>query len=220
MATEKLRTAVRREQIAAAALELAATHGLRRLSIAAVARRVGLVPSAVYRHFRGKGEILDAMLDLIRGRLLRNVAAVCAETADPATRLERLLMRHIELVRENQGMPRILLSEDMASGDPQHRTRLYGSMRRYLGEIARIIEDGQRRGQFAAGFDPDTAAVLFLGLVMPPVILWHMSDGAFDVTRQARRAWPLFLQALRSPKGPGGGRPATVGHRRPMPRTR
>ena len=199
MATAKLGTAVRREQIAAAALELAASHGLRQLSIAAVARRVGLVPSAVYRHFRGRDEILDAMLDLIRGRLLQNVAAVRGETADPAARLERLLMRHIELIRGNQGMVRILLSEDLASGDPQHRIRLYGSIRQYLGEIARIIAEGQQQGQFAGGFEADTAAVLFLGLIMPPVILWRMSDGAFDVTAQARRAWPVFLSALRGP---------------------
>ena len=44
MADEKLDTLVRQEQIAEAALSLVAAHGVRRLSMAAVARRVGLVP--------------------------------------------------------------------------------------------------------------------------------------------------------------------------------
>jgi hypothetical protein len=29
-------------------------------------------------------------------------------------------------------------------------------------------------------------------------MLWHMSDGDFDVTRQAKRAWPLFAKAIRN----------------------
>ncbi|HEY6572448.1 MAG TPA: helix-turn-helix domain-containing protein, partial [Candidatus Eisenbacteria bacterium] len=62
MRTRKLATEVRRDQIAAAALQIIAAHGVRGLSLAAVARRVGLVPSAIYRHFAGKDEILDATL--------------------------------------------------------------------------------------------------------------------------------------------------------------
>ena len=73
MAEEKLDTQIRREQIAEAALSLVADQGLRRLSVAAVARRVGLVPSGIYRHFKSKDEILAAVLDRIEARLLANV---------------------------------------------------------------------------------------------------------------------------------------------------
>ena len=45
IAAKKLGTEIRQEQIAEAALELVASQGVRRLSVAAVARRVGLVPS-------------------------------------------------------------------------------------------------------------------------------------------------------------------------------
>ncbi len=69
MSEEKLDTQIRREQIAQAALELVASQGLKRLSMAAVARRVGLVPSGIYRHFHSKTEILHAVLDRIRQRL-------------------------------------------------------------------------------------------------------------------------------------------------------
>ncbi len=75
MSEEKLDTQIRREQIAEAALQLVASQGLRRLSVAAVARRVGLVPSGIYRHFRSKDEILSAVLERIEQRLLENVRA-------------------------------------------------------------------------------------------------------------------------------------------------
>ena len=75
MAESKLDTQVRREQIAEAALSLVASQGVRRLSIASIARRVGLVPSGIYRHFKNKGEVLDAVLDLVEKRLHANVEA-------------------------------------------------------------------------------------------------------------------------------------------------
>lgn len=59
MKNEKMKTEVRREQIAAAALQLIARRGMHGLSIAGIARQVGLVPSAIYRHFDGKDHVLD-----------------------------------------------------------------------------------------------------------------------------------------------------------------
>ena len=68
-----------------------AAEGLKRLSIAAVARRVGLVPSGIYRHFKSKDEMLDAVLDLLEKRLRANVEAARAESAEPLDRLRSLL---------------------------------------------------------------------------------------------------------------------------------
>jgi len=95
MAEEKLDTLVRRRQIAEAAMSLIAQRGLRSLSIAAVARRVGLVPSGIYRHFKSKDEILDAVLDRVEERMLANVAEAMQESTEPLPRLKGILMRHI-----------------------------------------------------------------------------------------------------------------------------
>jgi len=88
-------TAVRQEQIAQAALELVAEDGLKSLSVASLAERVGLVPSGLYRHFKDKEAIVDAVLDLIERRLLANVTAVCEEESEPLVCLRQLLERHV-----------------------------------------------------------------------------------------------------------------------------
>ena len=41
--------------------------------MARLARRVRPVPPGVYRHFEGKDEVLDAVLEMIRERLNANV---------------------------------------------------------------------------------------------------------------------------------------------------
>jgi len=200
MPREKLHTEVRREQLTDATLAVVADHGLRGLSLAAVARRVGLTPSAIYRHFPSKDALLDAVLDRMRERLHGAIAASRAETDDPVDALRRLLARHTQLVRRNRALPRIVLSDDYHIGHPERRQRLLGVFSGYLEGVADIIRAGQRGGRIRSDVNARSLAILFLGLIQPAGVLWTLSDGHFDVTGQARAAWPVFAQALRPPR--------------------
>src|ERR1019366_10414432 len=114
--TEKLDTEVRREQLAQAALSLITTQGLKSLSVARVARRVGLVPSAVYRHFKSKDELLDAVLELIRERLNANIVQASQDATDALQVLRRLVMAHVRLIRENEGILSVVFSDEVHNG--------------------------------------------------------------------------------------------------------
>ncbi len=196
MSDEKLGTEIRREQIVEAALKLVATHGLGRLSIAAVARRVGLVPSGIYRHFRSKDEILAAMLDLIERRLIENVAASIAESPDPLEQLRGVLRRHIRFIREGRAIPRIVFADETFIGHPERKYRVQEILRGYLRQVSAIIRLGQQQDQIRTGIDPETVAMMILGIVMPAGVLWHLSDGGFDVTHHADRAWQTLRRAI------------------------
>ena len=73
-----------RATIIAAGLELAETTGSASLSIRDLGAKLGTDPTAVYRHFRGKEDLMGALLDELT---VRSLAAV---TADPAQWQERL----------------------------------------------------------------------------------------------------------------------------------
>ncbi len=208
MRAEKVKTEVRQEQIAAAALRLVAAEGMRGLSVAKIARRVGVVPSALYRHYRNKDEVLDAVLELIGAKMLANVQAVRAETDDPLERLRRLLMRHIELVRRNQAIPRIIFSEDVYGGDRRRKAKAYAMVQRFLAAVAEIVADGQARGAIRPALVPENVALLYFGLVQPGAVLWHLSSGQFDITKRARENWALVRAAIATPAGTRRGRRA------------
>jgi AcrR family transcriptional regulator len=192
-----MNTNIRKEQIARAALALVSSLGLRRLSMAAVAREVGLVPSAIYRHFPSKGKVLDAMIQLVRARLLANVENVRRETPDPVERLRRLLMRHAKVIRENRGIPQVVFADDFHTGHPGRRETIYGGLRGYLAGVSRIVREGQRAGEVRRDLDARTVSVMFLGVVQPAAILWHLSGGRFNVTAHARKAWRVLEHAIR-----------------------
>ncbi|MGE5175417.1 MAG: TetR/AcrR family transcriptional regulator [Hyphomicrobiales bacterium] len=205
MRAEKKDTGQRRKEIAQAALEVMSRHGLRGLSIAAVARRVGLSPSAIYRHYTGKDQMLDAALDHLREVFLGNVAAGRAETEDPMERLRAVVRRHLAFFLENIALPRIIFSDESIAARPHRRARVYGIVRDYLGAIAEIIRDGQDRGLLGRRVDPETGALLFMGTVQPAGFLRLLSGGEFDIAAHLERAWPLYEQLLLD-TGPEPGR--------------
>jgi AcrR family transcriptional regulator len=210
MRTERLDTHIRQEQITQAALALIAAKGVRGLSVAAVARRVGLVPSAIYRHFASKDEVLDATIEHLGHRLLGNLRSAAEETDDPIGRLHGAFVRHVRLIRENQAIPRIIFSEEVYSGHPARKARMREIMTRYIQGLATIVHEGQRAGRIARGLDPRTSAVLFLGLIQPAAILWHVTEGRFDLRRHAARSWDFYRRGIEA----AGSPPATKGARR------
>jgi TetR/AcrR family transcriptional regulator, fatty acid metabolism regulator protein len=192
----KLNTEVRREQIAQAAMNLMNTTGMKGLSIARVAKRVGLVPSAIYRHFESKDQVIDAVLDVIFDRLMENVSKACKATIDPFERLKLILTRHVSLILENHAIPRIIFSEEVYGGNMDRRAKLNRKISRYLADISKIIQQGQKENRIRKDVDADTISVMFLGIIQPAAILWHISNEAFDVAKHAEKAWKILKESL------------------------
>jgi AcrR family transcriptional regulator len=198
MKREKLNTEVRQEQIVHAAMNLIASQGLRRLSVAAISNKIGLVPSAIYRHFKSKDDVLDMILDFIQEKLLTNIRITCKETSEPMERLQRILKRHVETLRENRAIPRVIFTEDVFSGNPKRKNRVYGIINGFLDGLNEIIRDGQRKGQIRSDMDSKTVALMFVGMIQPGTILWFLSDGKFDISKHAKKNWNVLREAIRA----------------------
>jgi len=194
---EKQVTEIRREQIVTAALNLLATQGMRALTVNRLARMVGLVPSALYRHFHNKEEILDAILAHLRERILENVALARREASQPLAVIHRLLLRHVHMLMEFQALPRILFSDEISLIDPTRRARMYGIIQDFLAALAEIIAEGQHRGQIRPDIPAHRVAVMFIGLFQPSVALWHLSGGTFDMIEQGDASWRVWSAAIR-----------------------
>lgn len=198
MSTEKLDTQIRKEQIAKAALSILVSQGLKAMTMNRVAKVVGLVPSAIYRHFNNKDEMLDAVLDLIRGKLLKNVREAQEGTKSHVEALRLVLMQHVQMIREVQVMviPRIVFSDEVLTKKPERRKQVYQVFKAYLDEIEDIIRQGQQTGEIRADMPSETLTVMFVGLFQPASFLFALSGGEFDIIEQTSKSWQLFRQII------------------------
>lgn len=76
-----------RDSIIAAGLELAAASATSSISVRELGAHLGADPTAIYRHFRNKEQLMQALLDELT---LRSVAAVTAPTSNWRERLRQL----------------------------------------------------------------------------------------------------------------------------------
>ena len=99
---------------------------------------------------------------------------------------------------QGRAFPRIVFSDDVFTGHPERKSRVQKIVGRYLGQIEQIVREGQQQGCIRREVVPKTAAMLFLGMVVPAAVLWHLSDGGFNVTQHAARAWQMYRVSLTS----------------------
>ncbi len=214
--------AVRREQIAEAALLLINARGPREMSLSAVARHVGVVPSAIYRHFPNKDALLDAVLDRIGASLEENLEASRAQALDPIDALELLLVRHVGMIRRNQAIPRLIFAEGFSASRPERRRRVLAVVNGYIEGISDVVRAGQAQGRIRRDIDARTLAMMLLGLLQMPTAFWYLSDGDFDATAQVKRSWRVFRDTLVAPGAPSHRAPSrrarpSMPARRPRP---
>jgi AcrR family transcriptional regulator len=62
------------ESVVTAALEVADTHGIDKLTMRSLARELGVEAMSLYHHFAGKEALLDAMVDRVYGEVVLPVA--------------------------------------------------------------------------------------------------------------------------------------------------
>ena len=196
MRAKHLDSDTRREQIAEAALTLIAGQGMTSLTVERVARLTGLTPSGLYRHFKSKAEILDAVLNLVHDRFLSSIKAARSETPNPLSALHRLLLRHVRMIMAQHGIPRLLFSDEINFKYPEKKTKLREIFTDFLAGTAALMAEGQRQGIIRPDIPAKDMAVMFIGIFQPPALLYFLSDGSFDLLAQTDTSWRLFSETI------------------------
>lgn len=193
---EKKGTVIRQEEIILAALTLVANQGVKSMTIERIARIVGIVPSAIYRHFNNKSEILEAVLDMIGNRMKKNAIEVNQENDDSLEAIRKLLMRQVQLVMEFSAIPQIMFSEEVYRENQELKAKLQKMIQGLLKGLTAIVERGQRQGRIRTDMESRRIAIMFLGLFQPSAFLYHLSGGKFDIIKQVDITWKMFSRAI------------------------
>lgn len=103
-----------RERILDAAVELAAIHGLRRLSVAEVARRARLSRPTLYKHFPTRDALVAAAVEREAAAMALAIQQVVEPMDDPRAAVEAGVLTALRLAREHPLLDRIVRTEPEA----------------------------------------------------------------------------------------------------------
>lgn len=100
-----------RERLLDATLEVAAVHGLSRLSVADVAKRAGLSRQTLYKHFASREDLVAQAVLREAGRMVEAVVTAADAVPDPVASLEAGIVATLDAVRGHPLLDRLLETE-------------------------------------------------------------------------------------------------------------
>jgi AcrR family transcriptional regulator len=171
----------RREQVLRVAEALFARAGYRGVGLREIAAQVGIRAPSLFKHFRSKQALYNAVLLNIFGRL-DEVATCLAGGAPFAARLDQFIDGYIDLVAGDPHVVPLLFRELMERSEAMDADTRRAAAQIYR-RIDAFLEAGQRAGEFRSvdrfRFQIAlTGAILYHGLAARPyqaALLGHLA---------------------------------------------
>ena len=156
-----------------------AEGGIGNLTIRHISKRLNLTEAALYAHFYGELEIIQALVSRFEGKV---------DEMDESQRgwaaVEAALARRTELVLATPDLARMAFSAEQFQGDKESAQLLYGMMQRHrealLLHFREAVDAGEIRGDIPLG----TLFRLVIGPLRLLIKQWGLSNGSFDLTQK------------------------------------
>jgi AcrR family transcriptional regulator len=185
-----------RDSILRAAIELFAARGIRRVSVAEVAKKAGVNPVTIYNHFQDKDALVREVVTRLTMDHWSRFRAILEDDSPFVEKLERV----IALKHEMADLYSSELARSAISTDPQIRRVVDSLFENEVNPLLlKFLKSGQREG--AVRRDLSINALRIYLDMFTDVARSHpeLFEGAERPSKITREVWSLFLHGI------GGG---------------
>jgi TetR/AcrR family fatty acid metabolism transcriptional regulator len=163
----------KRERILDAAIKVFARSGYHGARVSDIAREAGIAYGLVYHYFRNKEEILASAFEARWSGFLSVVDAIAAGPAPAREKLHSVAALILNAYRRRPDWVKVLVLEIQRSSRfaAPEQIRAVG---RLFDQVARIVREGQEKGELREDVDPQVACVVLIGaldLVITSLVL-------------------------------------------------
>lgn len=177
----------RKQEIVRHSMEILFYEGVDRLTIKNIAKKMGFVESAIYRHYTSKREILQGIISFVDSICEEINDQVTASTASAFNKIEQYFSAWNRVYKEKPYLIPILFSKELFKSDEQFIERLKQIMDHYSRLIDSLIEEGQNRNEFPPTIDPQRLKLI---ITAPPILLidtWFYSGRGFPLQEESEK---------------------------------
>ena len=196
--SERLSREARRNQIVDCTLALLADTPIDRITTRQVARELGISQPALFRHFRSRDEIFEAVVLHARSRLEQLATQTLERCEPPLDSIATLIRELVAFVTQHPGMPRLLFYDVGSSAAASYHAPLAQIVTLQRSLATELVLHAQRAGAVDTGVNAARAASLLIASLQGLMLQWQLSGRALclDVEADAMLAfWRAGLEA-------------------------
>lgn len=185
----------RQKEIINASLELIAEKGIQNLTIKNLSQKIGLVESAIYRHYESKIQILIALLDAIDEQTKYSHET---EVASLFEFIEEKLENHFLTFQKNPALVSVVFAEDLFQNEPELVEKTRNKVEQSIATMSDLIQKGQQSGEIRSDIDDGIISIMINGSVRMLVKQWRMSGFSFNLIYRGEELIESYRIMLRN----------------------
>jgi TetR/AcrR family transcriptional regulator len=154
----------RKQQILETLAKMLEAPKREKITTAALAAKLEVSEAALYRHFAGKAQMFEGLIEFIEQSLFGLINKISGEEADGLKQVRRIITVLLLFAEKNPGMTRVLIGDALVNEDDRLQARinqLFERVESTLKQSLRIAET-----QTGRRLDPEAQANLLICFVI------------------------------------------------------
>lgn len=165
-----VKTGDRKDQILQTLAEMLERPAAEKITTAALAARLRVSEAALYRHFKGKAQMFEGLIEFIEQTLFALVNKITTEEKSGLRQLEAIISVLLAFAQKNRGMTRVLIGDALVNEDERLQLRINQLLDRLEAVLKQALRFGVTQNEIAAEVDVTAQANLLMSFVTGR---WH-----------------------------------------------
>ena len=164
------KTGERRDQILQTLAQMLENPAGEKVTTAALAARIKVSEAALYRHFKGKAEMFEGLIEFIEQTLFALINRITGEEKSGLRQIEGILSVLLGFAQKNRGMTRVLIGDALVNEDERLQKRINQLHDRLEAALKQALRFGVSQKEIAAEVDVAAQANLLMSFITGR---WH-----------------------------------------------
>jgi TetR/AcrR family transcriptional regulator len=164
------RTSDRKNQILQTLAQMLEGPAAEKVTTAALAKRLDVSEAALYRHFSGKAQMFEGLIEFIEQTLFALINKITTEEQSGLRQTEAVIGVLLAFSQKNRGMTRVLIGDALVNEDDKLQVRINQLHERLEATLRQSLRFGMTTNEIAADIDAAAQANLIMSFVIGR---WH-----------------------------------------------
>ena len=164
------RSGDRKAQILQTLAQMLETPAAEKITTAALAAKLEVSEAALYRHFSGKAQMFEGLIDFIEQTVFALLNKIVAEEKSGVRQIEAMIGVLLGFAQKKRGMTRVLIGDALVNEDERLQARINQLHDRLEATLKQALRFGATQQELVAEIDVTAEANLLMSFVTGR---WH-----------------------------------------------
>ena len=186
----------RKNQILQTLAQMLEKPAAEKITTAALAARLDVSEAALYRHFSGKAQMFEGLIEFIEQTLFALINKITSEEKSGLRQVESIIAVMLAFAQKNRGMTRVLIGDALVNEDERLQARINQLHDRLEAAVRQALRFAVTQKEIVEDADLGAQANLLMSLVTGR---WHQfakSGFKRDPAELWQKQWKQLMEGI------------------------